>query len=645
MNNVVICIYDNSNTLVDSVTLNRDESIGNDAIIKQIEGNGIPAVRVNVLKNIFSVHVDADATSTVEFAEQLKLELSGENVEGVIRVWCDLTGSVPANARVTRVGAHGFSVNLNTLGGWSTFNLADKRNKTEMADLKQWILEKAGLMADQRRDGTRAIHATHVTDAGLNFLGHVTSESEILNGWPRDALQPGSAWLDSLNLYVCKKITREGATTRALLKYLRSEVGAPERAKSLIVDQPEMPVKAKPATRWLDLATWRAHVAEQRIEAGLLDFQLSELLRKDSADPRNDGILAHNAGVQIEADSARPGGFIVWAGGEGYPVTGHGGLEATQMLELDARFNNKLSLNLVPTELFQCFYSFSGEHAIKYAREHLQHRVMLAVTPDNLIFVDSIDSLTISRDDGLPEVIYYMLIARYPMLAGSIATTLFSKLYPVLRNYSIATTGPMQEALTFRNPADESTISFLINDWQGVTAWAEGISGEVAAQERDDAAQWAMEQDQAAQDELARARELVEGTTAKVTDALDGLRSRRGETPSMVHVDEAPYMDGPKFAGTLGLKDHGTVDERGITVPVVDGNGNALHLVHFIFSNPLAYESAIDVGFTAQVAAALGQNGFTGSFVGSPRIAQVAMIAEDLFKSMGLAGDFRYERS
>lgn len=671
MSQVIICIYDNSNTLVDSVSLNRDEAVSNDAIIAMIEGDKSIPVRVNILKNIFSVHIDADAVSTVEFAEQLKLELNGENVEGVIRVWCDLTGSVPANARITRVGAHGFSVNLNTLGGWSTFTLADKRNQTEMADLKQWILEKAGLMADQRRDGTRAIHATHVSTAGLNFLGYVTSESEILNGWPAAALQPGSAWLDSLHLYVCNNITREGRTTRTLLKYLRSEVGAPERAKSLIADQPDMPVKAKPATRWLDLATWRAHVAEQRIEAGLLDFQLDALLHKDPNDPRNDGILAHNAGVQIEVDPTRAGGFIVWAGGEGYPVTGHGGLETAQLLELDARFNNQLSLNLVPTELFQCFYSFSGEHAIKYAREHLQHRVMLAVTPDHLIFVDSIDVLTISREYGLPEEVYHMLMARYPMLAGSIAVTMFSKLYPVLRDYSISTTGPMQEALSFRNTVDDSVVSFLLSDWPSITDWASSVTAADAAIERETATEWAAAQDQHAQDELARARELAEGTTAKVTDALEGLRSRRGErleldvsqtadpaaavevimqyargqTPGLLHVDESPLREEPKFAGTLGLKDPNQSNERGISVAVVDGNGKALHMVHFIFSNPLAYESAIDVGFTAQVAAALGQTGFKGSFIGCPRIAQVGMIAEDLFKSMGLAGDFRYERS
>lgn len=653
MSQVIICIYDKANALTDSITIACDHSEMAERVITPASQLGGPEVRINTLGNIISMHVDADNGGTVDYSIRLKEILTGENVERIAEAWCRLTDAKDDQWRVARVGTQGLVVNLQTLGGWSTFTVADVRNKTEMAELKQWTLEKAGLMAGQGRENTRAIHASHLTTAGLNFLGHVTSKSELENSWPRSAFVAGSAWLDPTQLHVC---LREGEPVQS---YLRSEVGAPERAKSLITDEvPAMPLKAKPATRWMDIDIWRADSRAQGINIDLLSMQLRELTFVDGEDaPSHHGIL-HNAEVVIEVDPTRAGGFNVWVDGEGYPATGHDGLANGQLLEIDERLNPRLSLSQLPTDLFQCIYSFSSYDAVRYAQEHLTHRAIMVVTQYELVFVDTTkDVLVIDRSTASAEDVYTALLRRYPMLAGGIAASTFTKLYPVLTDYSIATSGPMQEALTFRAESGE-TNSFLLCDWAGINQWVATLSAPVRRRGETSVFQH-MDELGFVEPGMAEAKALVEQVTDKVTNALDGLRSRRGEVnaPQMdVAETKAPVKqiqhavlvpaDQPvKIEPETKVYEAQSTTERAISIPVLGTSGETLYRANFIFENELVYGTAVDVGFAAQVASGLGQRGFRGFFEAGPRIAEIGLIAEDLFQSMGLAGNFRYERN
>lgn len=656
MSQVIICIYDKDNTLTDSISLECSHDQMAERIITPATQLGEPPVRANTLGNIVSLHVDADNGGTVDYSIRLKEILTGENVERIAEAWCRLTGAADTQWRVARVNTQGLVVNLQTLGGWSTFTVSDVRNKSEMANLKQWTLEKAGLMAGQGQESTRAIHATHLTNAGLNFLGHVTSKSELDNSWPRSAFVAGSAWLDPTHLYVC---LREGEPVQS---YLRSEVGAPERAKSLITESvPAMPEKAKPATRWMDIATWMVDSREQGISIDLLSTQLRELTFVDGEPrPLHHGIL-YDADVVIEADDARPGGFNIWVDGEGYPVTGHGGLDNGQLLEIDARLNTRLPLSQLPTDLFQCIYSFSSDDAVRYAQEHLTHRAILVVTQYELVFVDTTkDVLVIDRNHASAEDVYTALLRRYPMLAGGIAASTFTKLYPLLSDYSIATSGPMQEALSFRAP-DGATHSFLLGDWTGITQWLASLDAPVMKRGEMHHTLIA-DESPVLHPEMEAAKELVEKVTGNVTNALDGLRSRRGEGNAL-HLDVAGTKDPVEAVKQIQhavlvptdqpvktepqamVYEAKSSTERAISIPVIGANGEALYQANFIFENELVYGTAIDVGFAAQVASGLGQRGFRGFFEAGPRIAEIGPVAEDLFQSMGLAGNFRYERS
>ena len=634
MSQVIICIYDKASTLTDSINLEIIDGDVTNRVIAPASKVSELEVRVNMLGNIVSLHVDADKSGTVEYASRLREALTGENIERIAEAWCRLTGTVDENWRVARMREHGLMVNLNTLGGWSTFNVADTRNKTEMADLKQWILEKAGLMADQRTDSQRAVHAVHLRNAGLNFLGYVTGLSELEHGWPVEAFQPGSAWLDPTHLYVC---IRKGEKLQA---YLRSEVGSPERAKSLITEAvPTMPTKAQAPTRWMDLDTWMADSRAQGINIDLLAMQLRELTAVDGEEfPQHHGIL-HLAEVVIETDTSRTGGFNVWVDGEGYPATGHDGLANGQLLEIDTRLNSRLALSELPTELFQCIYSFSGDDAVKYAREHLQHRAIMVVTQYELIFVDTVGELTIDRNYALPEDVYQVLLKRYPMLAGGIAASTFTRMYPMLKDYAISTSGPMQEALALRSDALGLTKSFLISDWEGITAWLQMLNDAQPAQDENPIVA------------LKEAEAVALGTSGNVINALDALRSRRGELVHSLTLDESPFVPAAKSEPSPQVDPQPMVyeakasGERAISVPVLDAAGNIMYKVNFIFDNDMVFGAAVDVGFAAQVANRLGQAGYRGSFVANPRIAEVGAIAQELFTEMGLAGNFRFDRS
>lgn len=639
MSQVIICVYNKSNVLTDSITA----TASIEAVVNAVTAMEPSAVRTATLGNILSLHVDADSAATLAFAARVREVLTGESIERVVEAWCGLTGTAPENWRVARVNATGLAVNLNTLGGWSTFNVADTRNKTEIADLKQWILEKAGLMADQRTDSSRAIHAGHLRKAGLNFLGYVCSLSELENSWPVEAFQPGSAWLDPTHLYVCVKFSEK------LRSYLRSEVGAPERVKSLITEAvPVMPTKAQAPTRWMDLDTWMADSRAQGINIDLLAMQLRELTAVDGEDfPQHHGIL-HLAEVVIETDATRTGGFNVWVDGEGYPATGHDGLANGQLLEIDARLNSRLALSDLPTELFQCIYSFSGDDAVKFAREHLQHRAIMVVTQYELIFVDTVGVLTIDRNYALPEDVYQVLLKRYPMLAGGIAASTFTRMYPMLKDYAISTSGPMQEALSFRDSHGNINKSFLLHDWEGITGWLRML---------DDAAAVPVEVRterllaRVADAQLETAKDIAKQTTERVSSALDDLRSRRGELVHSQTLDESPFVPVAKPEPTPQADPQPMVyeakasSERAISVPVLDAAGNIMYKANFIFDNDLVFGAAVDVGFAAQVANRLGQVGYRGSFVANARIAEVGAIAQELFTEMGLAGNFRFDRS
>lgn len=630
MSQVIICIYNKSNILTDSISTGASIEAATNAITAMEP----TLVRTTTLDNILSVHVDADSPTTLAFAARAREVLTGESIERVVEAWCGLTGTAPDNWRVARINTTGLTVNLNTLGGWSTFNVADTRNKTEVADLKQWILEKAGLMADQRTDNSRAIHPGHLRNAGLNFLGHVCSLSELENSWPVEAFQPGSAWLDPTHLYVCVKFSEK------LRSYLRSEVGAPERVKSLITEAvPAMPAKAQAPTRWMDLDTWMADSRAQGINIDLLAMQLRELTAVDGEEfPQHHGIL-HLAEVVIETDATRTGGFNVWVDGEGYPATGHDGLANGQLLEIDARLNSRLALSELPTELFQCIYSFSGDDAVKFARKHLQHRAIMVVTQYELIFVDTVGELTIDRNYALPEDVYQVLLKRYPMLAGGIAASTFTRMYPMLKDYAISTSGPMQEALAFRSDAQGLTQSFLISDWEGITAWLRMLNDAKPAQDENPILA------------LKEAEAVALGTTGNALNALDALRSRRGELVHSQTLDESPFVPAAKSEPTPQADPQPMVyeakgsSERTISVPVLDAAGNIMYKANFIFDNDMVFGAAVDVGFAAQVANRLGQAGYRGSFVANARIAEVGAIAQELFTEMGLAGNFRFDRS
>lgn len=607
---IVLCFYDNKHHMVDSARLTTSDSPT--VLREEFRKQGY---RVGLTGNILAIHTELPVDQAMALAAQYKGDVIGEAAAHA-EIWCRLLGTDDKNWKLSVNGSK-ITVALHTLGGWSRHS-AEGDSRPEMTALKMYVLEKAGLMTDSSREHPFIFDADMVEN-GYRFLGHVTGFDEVDREWPAAAKAHGNCWLSPRDVIVCIKgeLSSFSRHQKDMLPIFAEMVNAAS------VDTPA-PVLVPEEAPKLSYEEWASVYRETYPELA-----------------RNlDAMIAH-AGhpdlqwlMQVDGDQ-----LTVWANAVGYPMPLANSVNESVLGEID----NDITVMLLRVhdfmpQMFNFHYVTSFDFGMDMIPRAEHNRLDAIFSPTMVRIRTGAIEFDIPRESSAHDL-YRTLSTYIPASAFSFLTAFLTVTCPQLEHYSIELAGDMSELVSIRNNRTGTTVTLPLMDF---AAAIEHINpaDPVAPIEPDpdfnpevmQVLDKAIEATKPAREVPAAARKVLEDTIPKsLRQVLNTVQQARGQTPSTLVVDEAPFA--------------AAVEDTEIALPVVDIGNQYLYTMIFSFENGADCTLANDGGFAAALHLALGQVGaFEGRLVATNRIGRLPLIANEVSSSMGIEGTVRCQR-
>jgi len=658
MNQLVVLIKTPEGRLFDSLKIEGSQ-------LADLENHFISAgARVRNLDNIITVHfmketgyTDAGMANLVRTFSDKYLRHVGDEHTPVITQWLTAIGAYSNLFRIETTVGNKIQVWLYSIGGWISSAETDPLNRSEMVELKQYILSKAGYLHGQK-DVAYPIDEAWLKTTGMLYVAHVVNVDD-LRQWPADMFRNGYVFFDAEHAYLTinDKVTsynRKSVEERDLMLADWRAAGA---------DAAPAPVLAEKPSAIVDLGTIEALalLPQDKPLFASLEAMKTHLM------PPAAQVALQSVGVDNELD--------VYVNGVPFRMNVNGVVPPTALEHCENSFAMRaLNIDTLPRSLFHAVYAQDAAYAEVDAGAN---GPTMVVTP----YVVSIyDQLGHRRDFPREDngnragfiIEFYSVLARmYPAIVSHLAHHMLNALQPALK-YSVEQTYSYGEALVVESgdtPPVFNTQHFATSDFAAIGSFAGRLLQDEPASERGQLTNFQAVDELGILPETGKVVDVDHREVFRLKDSILplGFQAVDESAKAPGTASERVTFDAPKLdlqgtlktaQDTLGKIAKGKLvpaaadvnaenhpgSERAIEVPVVDVAGAPVYTAEFVFESPEVRQSALERGFLPLVSTALGSPHFDGNLLATARIGQLPHIACNVMETLGLESSVVYRR-
>lgn len=615
---IVLCFYDNKHHMVDSARLTTSDSpvVLREEFRKQ-------GYRVGLTGNILAIHTDLPTENAMALAASYKGDVVSE-VMAHAEIWCRLLGTDEKNHVIKRDGIN-VAVALHTLGGWSR-RIVVGDNRAEVIKLKQWILEKAGLMIDSSRENDFLFDADLV-EVGFRFLGHVACLEEVSQEWPPEARTHGNCWMSPRDVIIC--INGELSSFNRFEKPMLPVFT--EMLKSAPVDTPA-PVMVEEEAPKLTFEEWSTVYAEEYPElARNLDAMMRHVGHPDMQ------WLFQVNDVQL----------TIWVNGTGYITPLVNGISESVLGEIDADTTvENLEARHFMAQMFNFHYVTSYDYGLDMIPRAEHNRLDAIFSPTMVRIRTGAIEFDISRDLGVCDL-YQILASKIPAGAFTYLMGCLTVACSQIDKYTVTLAGDMSELVQVTNQTNGVTATLPLMDFAAIVEYIEPTNPTPGEPSPDFSPETKVMLDAAIADTRATLNPQDEVLDLLDTALTATQQPKRLASATRKSLEQTiPESLREVLNKTRVIAEQPAVEEGDeIALPVVDIGDKYLYTMIFTFESAADCTLATDGGFAAALHLALGQTGaFEGRLVATNRIGRLPLIANEVSASMGIEGTVRCQR-